>query len=136
MLQGRRKGASVFSETNTGPRNEEINARYSSRILRWVWRLARMGERRGECRVLVGKPVGKRLLGRPRRSWEGNTKTDRREVEWGGGTDWIDLAQDRGRWRAHVNAVMNHRIPYSAGNFLSSFSPVSFSGRTLLDGVN
>ena len=68
-----------------------------------------MGERRGAYRVLVGKPEGKRSLGRPRRRWEDNIKMDLHEVEFGG-MDWIELAQDRDRWRAFVNAVMNLRV--------------------------
>ena len=59
---------------------------------------------------MVGKPEGKRTLGRPRRRWEDYIKMDLQEVE-GAGTDWIELAQDRGRWRAPVNAVMNLRFP-------------------------
>jgi hypothetical protein len=70
-----------------------------------------MGERRGAYRALVGKPEGRRPLGRPRRRWEDNIKTDLREFGWGGGMDWINLAQDRDRWRALVNAVMNLRVP-------------------------
>jgi hypothetical protein len=58
----------------------------------------------------VGKPEGKRLLGRPRRRWEVNTKMDVREIGWGG-IDWIDLAQDRDQWRAFVNTVMNLLVP-------------------------
>jgi hypothetical protein len=64
-----------------------------------------MGEERGVYRVLVGKPEGKRSLGRPRRGWEDNIKMDLQEV--GGGCDWMEVAQDRDRWRALVNAVMN-----------------------------
>jgi hypothetical protein len=70
-----------------------------------------MGERRGAYRALVGKPEGRRPLGRPRRRWEDNIKIDLQEVGWGGGMDWINLAQDRERWQALVNAVMNLRVP-------------------------
>jgi len=69
-----------------------------------------MGERRGIYRVLVRKPEGKRLVGRPKYRWEDNTKMDHQEVRYGG-KDWIELAQDRDRWRACVNAVMNLQVP-------------------------
>jgi hypothetical protein len=69
-----------------------------------------MWERRGAYRTLVGKPEGRRPIGRPRRRWEDNIKMDLREVGWGG-MDWIDFAQDRDRWRAVVKAVMNLRVP-------------------------
>jgi hypothetical protein len=69
-----------------------------------------MGERRGAYRALVGKPEGRRPLGKPRRRWEDNIKMDLREVGWGS-MDWINLAQDRDRWRALVNVVMNLRVP-------------------------
>jgi hypothetical protein len=69
-----------------------------------------MGERRNAYRILVGKPEGKRRLGRPRRRWVDNIKMDLREVGWDG-RDWIDLPQDRDRWRTYVNAVMNLRLP-------------------------
>jgi len=68
-----------------------------------------MGEGRGVHRVLVGKPEGKRPLGRPRRRWEDNIKMDLREVGRRG--DWMELAQDRDGWRALVNTVMNFRVP-------------------------
>ena len=69
-----------------------------------------MGKRRGMYRVLVGKPEGKRPLGRPRCRWEDNIKMDLQEVGCGG-MDWIELAQDRDRWRALVNAVMKLWVP-------------------------
>jgi len=71
--------------------------------------VARMGVGRGVHRVLVGKPEGKRPLGRPRRRWEDNIKMDLRKVGRGG--DWMELAQDRDRWWALVNTVMNLRVP-------------------------
>jgi len=67
-------------------------------------------ERRGVYRVLVGKPEGKRQFGKPRSRWEDNIKMDIQEVGCGG-VDWIELAQDRDRWRALVNVVMNLRVP-------------------------
>jgi len=71
-----------------------------------------MGKRKEACRVLVGKPEGKRSLGKHRRRWENNIKMDLREVGRGeGGMDWIDLAQNRDRWRALLKAVMNLRVP-------------------------
>jgi hypothetical protein len=69
-----------------------------------------MEERRGVSRVLVGKPEGKRPMGRPKRRWEENIKMDFQEVGYGG-TNWTELAQDRDRWWALVNAVMNLRVP-------------------------
>ena len=78
--------------------------------MRWAGHVARMGERRGIYRVLVWKSEGKRPLGRPRRRWEDNIKMDLQEV----GCrimDWIELAQDRDRWPALVNGVMNLRVP-------------------------
>ena len=71
--------------------------------------MVRMGEGRGVHRVLVGKPDGKRPLGRPRHRWEDNIKMYLQEV--GGGGDWMELAQDRDRWWALVNTVMNFRVP-------------------------
>ena len=77
-----------------------------ARRMRWAGHVARMGKRRGVYRVLVGKPEGKRLLGRPTRRWEDNIKMDFREIGCVG-MDWIELAQDRDRWQTVVNAVMN-----------------------------
>ena len=71
--------------------------------------MARLGEGRGVHRVLLGIPEGKRPLGRPGRRCENNIKMDLREV--GGGGDWMEMAQDRDRWLALVNTVMNIRVP-------------------------
>jgi hypothetical protein len=76
----------------------------------------------------VGKPEGKRPLGRPRRRWVDNIKMDLGEIGWDG-MDWIDLAQDRDRWRALVNTVMNLQVPLNAGKFVSCCTIGSFSGR-------
>jgi hypothetical protein len=69
-----------------------------------------MGEKRNAYRILVGKPEGKRPLGRRRRRWVDNIKMVLREIGWDG-MDWIDLAQDKDQWRALVNTVMNLRVP-------------------------
>jgi len=81
-----------------------------SRRMRWAGHVARMGEDRGVHRVLVGKPEGKRPLGRPRRRWEDNIKMDIQEVGVGRG-NWMELAQDRDRWRALVGTVRDFRVP-------------------------
>ena len=81
-----------------------------SRRIRWAGRVARMGESTGVYKVLVGKPEGKRPLGRSRRRVEDNSKMDLQKVGCGR-MDWIYLAQDRDRWRALVNAVMNLWVP-------------------------
>jgi hypothetical protein len=93
-----------------------------------------MGETRNAYRDLVGKPEGKRALGRPRCRWAGNIKMCHQEVGWG--MEWIDVAQDRGSWRALVNAATNLRVPQNAGNFLTNRRPVSFSIRPLLHAVS
>jgi len=97
--------------------------------MRWAGNVARMGEERGVYRVLVGKPEGKRPLGRPRRRWVINIRGDLQEVGCGY-MDWIGLAQDRDRWRTLVSAVMNLRVPSYAGNSLTSCKPGSFSRRS------
>ena len=122
--------------------NEGLNDLYStnivrvikSRRMRWAGHVARMGEERGVYRVLVGKPEGKRPMGRPRRRWMDNIMMDLQEVGCGY-MDWIGLAQDWDRWRTHVSAVMNLRVPWNTGNFLTSCKSVSFS-RTLHHGVS
>jgi hypothetical protein len=80
-----------------------------SRRMRWAGHVARMGEGRGVHRVSMGKPEGKRPLGRPRRIWEDNIEMDLQEVGGGCG-DWVERAQDRDRCRALVGTVMNFRV--------------------------
>jgi transcription termination factor 2 len=81
-----------------------------SRRMRWAGHIARMGQKRNAYRILVGKPEGKRPLGRPRRRRVDNIKMDLREIGWDG-MDWIDLAQERDQWRGLVNTVMNFWDP-------------------------
>jgi hypothetical protein len=99
--------------------NEELCDLYSSpsiiriiksRRMRWAGSVAQIGEKRNTYRSLVGKPEGKRPLGRPRRRWVDNVRMDLGEVGWRD-VDWIGLAQDRNRWRALVNSVLNLRVP-------------------------
>jgi hypothetical protein len=99
--------------------NEELHNLYSSpniirliksRKTRWAGHVARMGETRIAYRLLVGKPEGKRPLGRSRRRWVDKIKMALREIGWDG-MDWIELAQDRDQWRALVNTVMNLWVP-------------------------
>jgi len=78
--------------------------------MRWAGHVARVGERRGVYRVLVGKPEGKSPLGRSRIRWEDNIKMDLQEVVFEG-MDWIELAPDRDRWRELLTAVMKLRVP-------------------------
>jgi hypothetical protein len=99
--------------------NEELRDFYPSpsiiriikfRRMSWAGHVARMGEKENAYRLLVGKPEGKRPLGRPRRRWVDNIRMDLGEVAWGD-VDWIALAQDRNRWRALVNSVLNFQVP-------------------------
>jgi hypothetical protein len=99
--------------------NEELHGLYfppsivrviKSRRMRWAENVARMGEVRGAYNILVGRPAERRPLGTPRSRWEDNIKMDLRKIGFGD-VDWIHLAQDRDRWRALVNTVMNLRVP-------------------------
>jgi hypothetical protein len=99
--------------------NEELHGLYSSpgivrviraKRIRWAGHLAHMGEVRGAYNILVGRPEGRRPLGRPRRRWEDNIKMNLTEIGFGD-VQWIHLAQDRDMWRALVNTVMNLRFP-------------------------
>ena len=131
---GQRKIYLIFINVfiNTSPNNMRV---IKSRRMRWAGQVERVGEERGVCRVLVGKREVKRPLGRPRRRWVDNIRMDLQEVGCGY-MDWIGLAQDRDRWRTLVSVVMNLRVPWNAGNFLTSCKPVSFSKRTLHRGVS
>jgi hypothetical protein len=91
-------------------KNGSIIRMIRSRRIRRAGHVAQMREKRNVYMLLVGKPEGKRPIGRPRRRWVDNIKTDLLEIVWGG-VDWICLAQDRDKWRALVNAVMNLRVP-------------------------
>jgi hypothetical protein len=99
--------------------NEELHNLYSSlniirmiksRRMRWAGHVARMGAKRNAYRILVGKPEGRKPLGRPRRMWLYNIKIDLREIGWDL-VDWVNLAEDREQWRALVNTVMNLQVP-------------------------
>jgi hypothetical protein len=108
--------------------NEKLHGLYPSpsiirvmkaKRIRLAGHVARMGEVRGAYNILVAKPEGRRLLGRPRRKWKDNIKMDIGEIGFGD-VNWIHLTQDRDRWRALVNTVMNLQVPSNAGNFLTS----------------
>ncbi|KAJ4439876.1 hypothetical protein ANN_08005 [Periplaneta americana] len=105
-----RAGVNDRSELHALYSSPDIIRNIKSRRLRWAGHVARMGESRNAYRVLVGRPEGKRPLGRPRRRWEDNIKMDLKEVGYDD-RDWINLAQNRDQWRAYVRAAMNLRVP-------------------------
>ena len=99
--------------------NAELDALYSSpniirnpksRRLRWAEHVARIVQFRNACRVLVGKPEGKRPLGRPKRRWKDDIKRDLREIGCDPG-DWITVTEDKNQWKSYVRAVINLRVP-------------------------
>jgi hypothetical protein len=92
------------------------------------------GEKRNAYRILVGKPGGKRPLGRSRCRWVDNIRMDLREIGCGG-MDWVDMAQDRDQWRVLVNTVKNLRVPQNFGNFLNRFRTGVFLRRAQVHGV-
>jgi hypothetical protein len=121
-----------------------IFCRYSSpsiiriikwRMMRWVGHVTRMGEKRNSYRLLVGKPEGKRPLGRPRRRWVDNIRMDLGGVGWGD-VDWNGLVKDRNRWRALVSWVLNHRVPWNAGKLSSGVTSSSISSSVQLHRVS
>jgi hypothetical protein len=123
--------------------NEELRDLYSSpsiiriiksRMMRWAGHAARM-EKMKPYRLLVEKPEGKRLLGRPRRRLVDNIRIDLGEVEWGD-VDWFGLAKDRNRWRALVNSVLNLRVPRNAGKLSSGLTSGGLSSSALLHRVS
>jgi hypothetical protein len=102
-----------------------------SRRMRWAGHVARMGEKRNACGLLVGKPEGKGPLGRPRRRWVDNIRMDLGEVWWGD-VDWIGLAQDRNKWRVVVNSVLNLQVPWNAGKLSSGLASSGLSSSAQL----
>jgi hypothetical protein len=113
-LEGKREYTSKGTDLYSLPNIVRV---LKSRRMRWAGHVARMGEKRGAHRVLVGKPEGKRPLGRPRLRWEDSIKMDVQEVGWGRG-DWMELSQDRDGWWALVSTVKNFRVPQKRGEFL------------------
>jgi hypothetical protein len=106
-----------------------------SRRMGWEGHAARMWKKRNAYRLLVGKPEGKRPLGRPRCRWVATIRMDRGEVGWGN-VDWISLAKDRNRWRALVNSVLNLWVPRNAGKLSSGLTSSGLSSSAQLHGVS
>jgi hypothetical protein len=98
--------------------NEELHNLYASphitrviksRRMKWIWDVAHMGEMRSTCRIVIGKPEGKKSLTRPRRRSEDNIRMDHRGISWEV-ADWMHLAQDSDQWRALMNVIVNLRV--------------------------
>jgi hypothetical protein len=106
-----------------------------ARRMRWAGHAPRMGEKRKAYTLLVGKPEGRRPLGRPRSRWLDNIRPDFVEVGWGD-VDWIGMAQDRDRWRALVKSVLNLRAPLNAGKLSSVLTSMDLSSSAQLHGVS
>jgi hypothetical protein len=100
-----------------------------SRRMRWAENVAQMGEKRNVFRLLVGKPEGKKTR------WVDNIRMDLGEMRWGD-VDWIDLDQDRNRWRDLVNSVLNLRVPRNAGKLLTGLTTGGLSSSAQLHGVS
>ena len=131
MVEWRRLHNEGLNDLYTSPNIVQV---IKSRRMRWARHVARMGEERGVYSVLVEKHEGRRPLGKPRRRWVDNIRMDLQEVLCGY-MGWIELDQDRERWRTLMSAVINLWVPWNAGNFLTSCKPVSCSRRNLHHGV-
>jgi hypothetical protein len=103
--------------------------------MRWVGHVALTGDMRNAYKIFVGKPEGKRPLGRPRRRWEDKIRMDLKEIGWKG-VDWLHLAQDRDQGQDLLSTVLNLRIPLKGRTFLTVGVTISFSRRALLHGVS
>jgi hypothetical protein len=128
-------GSSHNEELRNVYSSPSINRIIKSRRMRWEGHVARMGEKRTAYRLLVGKPEGKRPLRRPRRRWVGNIRMELGEVGWGD-VNWIGLAQDRNRWRALVNSVLNLRVPSNAWKLSSGLASSGLSSSAQLHRVS
>jgi hypothetical protein len=105
-----------------------------SRIMRWAGHVERIGEKRNAYRLMVERPEGERLLGRPRRRWVDNIKMDLGKIGWSD-VDWIGLALNKDHLRALLNTVIGLRVPYNSRKFFSSRITSIFSRRAQLRGV-
>jgi hypothetical protein len=124
-----------FITSWTDQKGNNLFCYIESRRMRWVEHVAQMGEKRNVYRLLVGKPEGKRPLGRPRRRWIDNIKMELLEIGFSV-EDWIGLAEYRYRWRALVNSVMNLRVSKNAGKLPSGCTACGLSCGTQLHRVS